>query len=249
MENKDYVLITGASSGIGREAAVLLSHHYNLIINGRNDERLNETLMLCENSNNHLIWLYDLGEISNIEGELSKFMMEKGIYITHFVHSAGYMKAVPLKMVSVDNMHQVFNTNIISAALIVKVLTKKKINGNFLKSVVFISSNISNFGAKAFSIYAASKSGLDGLMRCLAVELAPNVRVNSVLPGGVRTAMTEHMYQDNELIERMATSYPLGLGNTKDIASAVAFLLSEESRWITGQQLTVDGGRTINITG
>ena len=86
-------------------------------------------------------------------------------------------------------------------------------------------------------------------MRSLAVELAPHVRVNSVLPGGVRTRMTENMYQDEELISRMAATYPLGLGNVSDISQAVRFLLSDEARWITGQQLTVDGGRTINVTG
>ncbi|MFR7810682.1 MAG: SDR family NAD(P)-dependent oxidoreductase [Butyricimonas faecihominis] len=89
---------------------------------------------------------------------------------------------------------------------------------------------------------------MDSLMRSLAVELAPRVRVNSVLPGGVRTAMTEHMYQDENLIERMA-ALSLGPGKVKDIYMAVKFLLSDEARWVTGQQFTVDGGRTINITG
>ena len=86
-------------------------------------------------------------------------------------------------------------------------------------------------------------------MRSLAVELAPRVRLNSVLPGGVRTSMTEHMYQDEELVKRMAATYPLGLGEVNDIYEAVNFLLSDKARWITGQQCTVDGGRTINITG
>ena len=86
-------------------------------------------------------------------------------------------------------------------------------------------------------------------MRSLAMELAPEVRINSVLPGGVRTRMTEHMYEDEELINRMAATYPLGLGDVNDIYHAVRFLLSDEARWITGQQITVDGGRTINVTG
>ena len=94
-------------------------------------------------------------------------------------------------------------------------------NDTALKSVVLISSNISNFGAKAFSVYGASKGAVDALMRSFAVELAPRVRVNSVLPGGVRTAMTEHMYQDQELIDRMAIAYPLGLGKVGDIYEAV----------------------------
>ena len=98
-------------------------------------------------------------------------------------------------------------------------------------------------------MYSATKAGLDGLMRSLAMELAPDVRINSVLPGGVRTRMTEHMYENEELINRMAATYPLGLGTTTDIYKAVRFLLSDNARWITGQQLTVDGGRTVNVTG
>ena len=103
-------------------------------------------------------------------------------------------------------------------------------------------------GAKAHSVYGASKGALDALMKSLAMELAP-IRVNSVLPGAVRTALTEHIFEDEELINRMAETYPLGLGTTADIYEAVKFLLSEEARWITGQQITVDGGRTVNITG
>jgi NAD(P)-dependent dehydrogenase (short-subunit alcohol dehydrogenase family) len=85
-------------------------------------------------------------------------------------------------------------------------------------------------------------------MRAAAVELAPDVRVNSVLPGAVRTAMTESMLADDALQTRMEADYPLGLGEPGDIAAAVEFLLSEKARWITGQQLVVDGGRTVNIT-
>ena len=141
-----------------------------------------------------------------------------------------------------------FNINVVSAALITKILAGRK-NQKALKSAVFISSNISNYGAKAFSIYSSAKSGLDGLMRSLAVELAPDVRINSVLPGGVKTRMTEHMYEDEDLIKRMESLYPLGLGKVDDICHVVQFLLSDDARWITGQQITVDGGRTINITG
>ena len=86
-------------------------------------------------------------------------------------------------------------------------------------------------------------------MRCLAVELAPKVRVNSVLPGAVRTRMTEGIFANGEVVARMNSQYPLGLGTASNIADAVSFLLSEKASWITGQQLTVDGGATIDITG
>lgn len=246
--DKKYVLVTGASSGIGAEIAKTLSRHCSVILNGRDSSRLEDVMKDCE-GDGHLIWRYDISAVNDIEDALKLFISENGINISYFVHSAGYMKTLPLKAITGAILTESFNTNVISPALIAKVLATKKANKDFLESIVFISSNISNFGAKAFSAYSASKSGLDGLMRSLAIELSPKVRVNSVLPGGVRTRMTEHMYADNDLIQRMAASYPLGLGNTADIANAVEFLLSDKSRWITGQQITVDGGRTVNITG
>lgn len=246
--DKRYILVTGSSSGIGEHVATILSAQYNIVLCGRDKERLQRTKDKCA-SGNHLIWQFDLVNTSEIENSLSEFICQSGIEIQKFVHCAGVVRYVPAKTFSVESFGESFNTNVISAALIVKTLLSKKNNNKALDNVVFISSNISNFGAKAHAVYSASKSALDGLMRSLAVELAPKIRVNSVLPGGIRTPATEKLYQDDELICRMEASYPLGLGETDDIAKAVKFLLSDESRWITGQQLTVDGGRTINITG
>lgn len=247
MEERKYILITGSSSGMGEEMAIQLSRDYNIIINGRDMERLQAVYgRLAEG--NHIVWQYDLSDVQNIEQSLISLITENNIKIAYFVHSAGFMKMYPVKMLNAELFANSFNINVVSAALITKTLVGRK-NQKALESAVFISSNISNFGAKAFSVYSAAKSGLDGLMRSLAVELAPEVRVNSVLPGGVRTRMTEHMYEDEDLIKRIAATYPLGLGQTNDIYQAVRFLLSNEARWITGQQLTVDGGRTINITG
>ena len=247
MEEKKYILITGSSSGMGEEIAVQLSSDYNIIINGRDTERLTDVRRRLAKGS-HIIWRYDLADVQNVEQSLISLIAEKGIKISHFVHSAGFMKMYPVKMLTAELFNTSYNINVVSAALITKTLVGRK-NNKALESAVFISSNISNFGAKAFSIYSSTKSGLDGLMRSLAMELAPAVRINSVLPGGVRTRMTEHMYQDEELINRMAATYPLGLGEKSDIYHAVRFLLSDEARWITGQQLTVDGGRTVNITG
>lgn len=246
--DKEYVLVTGASSGMGEEIAVSLSSDYNIVLCGRDSERLQGVKNRCSEGQ-HLIWQHDLSKVETLEEDFGSFLKDNGIQVSHFVHCAGYMKMYPVRMLTKDIFTDAFNVNVISAALITKLLVGKKSNGAALRSVVFISSNISNFGAKAFSAYSSSKAGLDGLMRSLAVELAPKVRVNSVLPGGVRTRMTEHMYQDEELIGRMAATYPLGLGKVEDIRDAVIFLLSDKSRWITGQQLTVDGGRTICITG
>jgi len=247
MGNRAYILITGSSSGLGEEIAVQLSHDYNIILNGRDEERL-VAVRGRLSEGHHIVWRYDLAEVHGLEDSLQALLKDNGISISYFVHSAGFMKMYPIKMLNADVFATSFNVNVVSAALITKLLVSRK-NQKALKSAVFISSNISNFGARAFSVYSSAKSGLDGLMRSLAMELAPEVRINSVLPGGMKTRMTEHMYEDEELIKRMEATYPLGLGKVNDIYHVVRFLLSNEARWITGQQITVDGGRTVNVTG
>lgn len=243
------ILVTGASSGMGREIAVRFSHTCRIILCGRNKERLQETLSQCSDEFSHILWQYDLDDIDGIETGLKELLLNNDAKVSYFVHCAGYINTLPIKLVTTDVLRRTFNTNVFSAELIIKTLMMRKVNKDALRSIVLISSNISNFGAVAHSVYGASKGAVDAMMRSLAVELAPKVRVNSVLPGAVHTAMTEHIYENEELIHRMEATYPLGLGTTSDIADAVEFLLSDKTRWITGQQLTVDGGRTINITG
>ena len=132
--------------------------------------------------------------------------------------------------------------------MIVKVLTSRKINKKALNSAVFISSNISNRGAKTFGVYGSSKAALDGLMRNLAVELAPQVRVNSILPGAMRTKMTEKIFEDAAMQERMQQNYPMGIGTPEQLTGMVRLLLSDRAEWVTGQQFVIDGGRTIDVT-
>lgn len=249
ISDRKYVLVTGASSGIGRKIAIGLSEKYSVILHGRNEERLEETRSECSSSGEHIFFISDLNELPDLEGKLSTFIRDRNLEINHFVHCAGYMKLVPLKILTIETISTTMNTNLVSAALILKVLINHKINKGALKSVVLLSSNVSNFGARAFSIYGASKAGLDGLMRCLATELAPKVRINSVLPGAIKTGMTESIFANPETVQKMEADYPLGLGTPSDIFEIVDFLLSDKARWITGQQFTVDGGRTINITG
>ncbi len=241
-----YILVTGASSGLGRQIAISLSKTCNIMLGGRNQKRLEETQSSCEN--NTLIWDYDLSNLQDIEKDLEKQIKEHALEIEAFVHCAGVMKMLPLRALSVDALNDILAVNVVSPAMITKTVTVRKINSKNLKSVVFISSNISNRGAVAFSAYGASKAALDGLMRNLAVELAPNVRVNSILPGGMITEMTKDIFDDEVKKAGFEKNYPLGIGTPQDIAPMVEFLLSEDSRWITGQQFTVDGGRTIDIT-
>jgi NAD(P)-dependent dehydrogenase (short-subunit alcohol dehydrogenase family) len=126
----------------------------------------------------------------------------------------------------------------------VRILAKKKVNQTNLKTVIFISSAASKLGERGNSVYAASKGAIDSLTKSLAVELAPNVRVNAVLPGMVRTNMSSSTLDDREHVAEIGKNYPLGFGDVADVAALVRFLVSEEARWITGQHLIVDGGRT-----
>ncbi|WP_080780308.1 SDR family NAD(P)-dependent oxidoreductase [Chryseobacterium phocaeense] len=242
------VLLTGASAGIGEEIAVKLSEKYDLILTGRNTEKLNELQQKLTPECKSYVLSMDLSNLEKMETTLVQFLKDQNINIHKLVHCAGFMKMIPLKLISNDFMLECFTTNVFSASLLVKLLTNKKHNNSLLDAVVFISSNISNRGAKAMSTYGASKSALDGLMRNFAVELAPKVRFNSVLPGAVLTKMTQNIFDNDEVMSRMQAQYPLGIGYGGDIADAVNFLLSDEARWITGQQMTVDGGRSINIS-
>lgn len=243
-----YLLLTGASSGIGREMAISLSPSWRLILGGRDGERLEETRAACQNSERHLCWPYDLAEPEELAGSLPTFLRERGAAVAAFVHSAALLKVLPLRSISLAHAQAVMNTNTLAPMEITRLLMRKDVNGKVLRNIVFISTIASQFGAKGFSAYCASKAGLDGLMRALAVELGPEVRVNSVLPGGVRTPMTEAMYADPAIAERLTRDYPLGVGLPSDIGDAVAFLLSDQARWITGHQLVVDGGRSANIS-
>lgn len=243
-----YTLITGASSGIGRETAIHLSASRKLILHGREAERLEETRRLCSNPERHVFWNLELREICQIEDSLTKIIEQHKVAVESFVHCAGMFNLMPIRMVELAIAREMMDVNFLSAVEIVRLLVRKRINQSHLRGIVFVSSTASMFGARGLNLYCASKGALDAFMRGIAVELAPGVRVNSVLPGAVRTAMTEGMFNDPETLDRLQIGCPLGVGKLSDIASAVEFLLSDQSRWITGQQLVVDGGRTVNIT-
>ena len=246
--DEGYLLITGASSGIGRAMAIELSDRRRLILGGRDPERLQQTLDQCRSPEKHLIWRYDLADVENITTGLGEFLAEHQVIISAYVHCAALLNILPLRSLTPAMVADAFCVNVFSAIEIIRALTKKKINRQQLKAIVFISSIASKFGAKGFSTYGASKGALDALMKSLAVELAPDIRVNSVLPGALQTPMTETMFDDPELVAKFERTYPLGIGRALDVINTVEFLISDKARWITGQQIIVDGGRTSNIS-
>ena len=243
-----YTLVTGASSGLGRSAAVRLSRERSLILHGRNRERLEETLRMCLNPERHVVWAYDLKYPGELAASLAPLLAASGRAVEAFVHCAGMATVLPMRSVDYSVAQEIMNVNFFSAAEIVHVLLQRKVNGRRLANILFVSSIWSRFGARAHSAYCASKAALDGLMRALAVELAPEIRVNSILPGAIQTSMADQAFADAAIVDKLNRDYPLGLGDSADIADAIEFVLSQKARWLTGQQIVIDGGRTVNMS-
>jgi NAD(P)-dependent dehydrogenase (short-subunit alcohol dehydrogenase family) len=247
-ETRPYTLISGASSGIGRGIAFCLARTRRLILHGRDLPRLEESRQACAQASEHLLWQQDLRDIAEVEPTLTRFLNTHGAGVESFVHCAGMVQVLPARSASLDAVQENLNVNYVAAQQIIATLLKKRVNRAALKHIVLISSIWSAYAARGHSLYCASKAALDGMMRALAVELAPDVRVNSVLPGAVRTPMAEAAMSDPDIKAKLQMDYPLGLGDPKDIAEAVQFLMSDAARWITGQQFFVDGGRTVNMS-
>ena len=244
-----FTLITGASSGIGRQTAIRLSSGRRLVLAGRNRTELDMTRQSCANSQLHDVWEVDFSQPAQISDSLVTVLRERGYKVDSYVHSAGVLTVQPLRLTTLDMAMNMMNVNFFAAVEISRVLVSQRCNGQSLSNLVFVSSIASQFGSKGHSLYSASKGALDALMRSLAIELAPRVRVNSVLPGAISTPMTAGTFANQELADRLNQQYPLGLGTPDDIAAVIEFLISDSARWITGQQFVVDGGRTSDITG
>jgi NAD(P)-dependent dehydrogenase (short-subunit alcohol dehydrogenase family) len=248
MSTFPFTLITGASSGIGREVAIRLSRQRRLLLHGRDQLRLEETRLRCQQPEIHQMWNCDFRSPEEIEGSVRPFFETAGVRVECFVHCAGMLTILPLRNIELPRAREIMNVNFHAAAEIARLLMKKRLNEQCLKRIIFISSVAGKFGAKGFSAYSASKGALDAMMRSLAVELAPAVTANSILPGTIQTAMTKSMLENPETLRSLEKAAPLGIGVPADIAATVEFLLSDGARWITGQQIVVDGGQTTNIS-
>mgnify|MGYP000853827627 CR=1 FL=1 len=171
--SQHFLLVTGAASGIGQQIAIQLSAIKNIVLVDKNTQGLQETLQRCNKHTMQLIFECDLEKAEKIKDSLSGFIARHQIGIECFIHCAGIMKVMHMKNVDYQNSIQIFNVNFFSASEIVSTLLKKKVNGQNLKNIVFISAILSKFGARGHNLYSATKAALDGLMRSLALELAP----------------------------------------------------------------------------
>jgi NAD(P)-dependent dehydrogenase (short-subunit alcohol dehydrogenase family) len=244
--NGKNLLVTGAASGIGRATAVLLSHLGATVACADIDAAgLEETRHLLHDDSNSL-HVRNLKDLDGIASWLAEIVQHSGP-LHGFVHAAGLAAPWPLRTLSANAWRDVFLINTEAALVLTQAFSGRKIYAGENASVVFISSVMARVGSPAASAYSMTKSGLEGMARSLALELAPKrIRVNCVAPGFVRTPMFDRVEQqrDFDYRARIEALHPLGLGQPDDVAYAAAFLLSDAARWITGTVLVVDGGYT-----
>ncbi len=238
------ILVTGASSGIGRACAIKASMAgAKVVLIGRSKERLIETYNNLEGIG-HLYHQIDVTDYKKLESVIDESVAKIGPF-SGFIHSAGIELTKPLSMMSPELYEKIFATNVISAFEISKLLSKNKNVNPLGASFVFISSIMALHGQKGKVGYCASKSALIGGTKSMALELTvKKIRVNCILPGVVQTEMTNNMFSnlpESSVIE-IHKKHPLGIGKPEDVANCALFLLSDLSKWITGIDLIVDGG-------
>lgn len=245
LEGKN-IIITGASSGIGRKCAIDCSRMgAKVICIGRNEERLQETLSQMD-GDGHVKYTYELSMVDGIKELVSQIVVEKG-KLDGMICAAGIEKSAPFKLLKPSDYEDLLRVNTISAFELIRQATSVKCI-NTPASIVLISSITSVIARTSTAAYSASKGALVSGARVLAAELAKRkIRVNCISPGTILTPLMQNFLSQlsDEDYKKRVSGFPLGLGQTSDIANACVYLLSEASRWVTGQNMIVDGGFSI----
>lgn len=236
------ILVTGASSGIGRGIATECSKMgAKLVVNGRNVDRLNETFS-CLEGEGHMAIDSDLSTQEGIDK-----LVELCPQINGLVNSAGIPKICAVKHIDRKMLEEIININEVAPILLTAALLKKK-KLRKMSSIIYIASisgvYVANTGEAP---YGATKGGLAGFIKSAAFELAAQgIRVNTICPGLIPTnilSLSNEMFSEDQLKESVYSRYPLKrVGTPEDIANAAIYLLSDASGWVTGINLLVDGG-------
>ena len=255
---KKSVVITGASSGIGRECAKLFAKHdYFVFLCGRNTDRLNVVANEIENknlanNNSALNSQIVVSDISNQESiihstrEILKAIEDNKLGLSTLINCAGIFTRKPFEASQFTDWTLFMNTNVIGPAELTRILIPQLIKSK--GSIVNVSSTLGVKPGADMSIYCATKAALNSWTQSLAIELgSAHVRVNAVCPGIVDTPIHDFHFLENSQKEKVLLNLnqlqPLGrIGKPEDIAKSIYFLASEESAWTTGALLNVDGG-------
>jgi len=236
------ILVTGASSGIGKATAIECSGMgAKLIITGRDEERLNETFHSLEGEGHKQI-VCDLTDTSLLETLVKSLPQIDGC-----VNNAGVGGKLPIAFIKKDSLQSILDINTIVPVLLTQFLVKnKKLKKG---SSMVLTSSISGVYSVDIgnTMYSITKSAVDGFMKNAALELAQKgIRVNSVNPGMVDTPINNLDSFTEEQKLKDVENYPLKrYGKPEDIANGIIYLLSDASSWVTGISLKIDGGYSL----
>lgn len=241
------ILVSGASSGLGRACAIACAQAgADVVLLGRAKERLEATLGHMQGGNHDLLEV-DLASGEDLTGKLTPALAGKPVH--GFLACAGICDVTPVRTTTPDVLHKAMTVNVTGNLEVARVITGRRIMAPEGGSVVLFSSVVARFGGSGLTAYACAKSALEGAAKSMAAELAPRrIRVNCLVPGHIQnTGMWDDMKTMTPAhIEHLTSKYPLGLGTPVDVSNAALFLLSDESRWITGTSMLVDGGYSLN---
>lgn len=244
--NGKNILVVGASSGIGEETAYVLAENgASVILVARREEKLKE---VCNKvvSNKKSYYYGDVSDIDSIEGLVKKIVSERG-KLDGMAYVAGVTDSdIPLKFLTYERQMNTFKTNYFGFIEFVRQVTRRGIYNEGMR-IAAVSSIASIRGEKAHVAYSASKAAMDSAIRCIAKELGPKkICINSVAPAFVNSDMYQQFLEiqgeKSDAILRIIGRQYLGIAETRDVANALAFLLSDDARFITGITMPVDGG-------
>jgi len=233
------ILVTGASSGIGKKAAIDLSNAgATLVITGRNEERLSATFLALQGVG-HIHHTADLLDFDSFATLAESLPLLNGI-----VHSAGVTGHLPAKFIGADDISEIMRINYMAPVLLTSaLLRKKKIAPN--ASIIFLSSITTKYPYYGGALYGSSKAAIEAYSRVLSIELAAKgIRSNCISPSFVRTPMVDDAGKtiSNEVLEKFEKMMPLGFGEPSDVSNAILYLLSDASKWVTGSNMVLGGG-------
>ena len=234
------VLVTGASSGIGRQIAISFSKMgADVVATGRNVERLDETMAALAPGRHEAIPADIVDDVQSVA------LADRAGPLNGLVHCAGTSVLAPIRLASQKHLRELYILNYESPMLLTQRLLYRKAIQNS-GSILFVASIAAHIGVPGVGAYSGTKAAILATVRCLAMELIKQkIRVNCLSPSLVESPLLELMSK-NVSLEEKSRDHPLGLGTPEDVANAAIYFVSDASRWVTGTTLIMDGGLTIS---
>lgn len=237
------ILITGASSGIGKTLAIKLSSlGANVFITGRSSDRLDETYFNLSGTG-HAQEIFDFKDCDGSYNWIMEFSKKYGPFNGLF-HSAGLEQIKPIRSVKQNDIDNILGGSLMSAFGLIRGCFNDKVMQRD-SSIVLMSSVASMRGIPGMSVYSVTKAGINALTRTASRELAvKKIRVNAILAGEVKTEMHDRIMSNisDDGLNQIRQQHPLGFGEPDDVNNLAVFLLSKNSRWISGSLIAADGG-------